>query len=238
MKRNESKSLLLTALLTTVLVAGNGCQGTRHNFSETQTQAAQVALTPADALARLKAGNERFVAGHLIARDLAAQRQATAGGQYPFAVALSCIDSRTATELVFDQGIGAVFNARVAGNVLNDDILGSLEFACQAAGAKLIAVIGHSKCGAVKGACSGVELGHLTGLLGKIQPAVSAVPAVGDGDKAAPRRVDAVAKENVRLTLKHIRERSTILAELIREGKIGLVGGFHDLDSGRVTFFE
>ena len=204
----------------------------------TQTQGVQAATTPADALARLKSGNERFVTGHLVARDLAAQRQATAAGQYPFAVALSCLDSRTSTELVFDQGIGDVFNARVAGNVLNDDILGSLEFACQAAGAKLIAVIGHSKCGAVKGACSGVELGHLTGLLGKIQPAVSAVPAVGDGDKAAPQRVDAVAKENVRLTLWHIRERSAILAELIRDGKVGLVGGLHDLDSGRVTFFE
>ena len=238
MKRIETKYLLLTALLATLLGATTGCQSTRHNIAETQTQAAQAATAPADALARLKAGNERFVTSHLVARDLAAQRQATAAGQYPFAVVLSCLDSRTSTELIFDQGIGDVFNARVAGNVLNDDILGSMEFACKAAGAKLIAVIGHSKCGAVKGACSGVELGHLTGLLGKIQPAVAAVPAATDGDKTSPQRVDAVAKENVRLALKQIRERSPILAELIRDGKVGLVGGLHDLDSGRVTFFE
>ncbi len=238
MKRTRSRSLLLTALLATLWGAGAGCQSTRHRFAETQTRAAQVDSTPADALVRLKAGNDRFVAGRPVSRDLAAQRRATAAGQYPFAVVLSCLDSRTSTELVFDQGIGDVFNARVAGNVLNDDILGSMEFACKAAGAKLIAVVGHSKCGAVKGACSGVELGHLTGLLGKIRPAVAAVPAAADGDKASPQRVDAVAKENVLLALRQIRERSPILAELIRDGKVGLVGGLHDLDSGRVTFFE
>jgi carbonic anhydrase len=238
MKPIESKLLLVSALLATVLVAGTGCQSARHKSAETQTQAAQAAITPADALARLKAGNGRFVTGHSTSRDFTAQRQATATGQYPFAVVLSCIDSRTSTEVIFDQGIGDVFNARVAGNVLNDDILGSMEFACKAAGAKLIAVIGHSKCGAVKGACGGVELGHLTGLLGKIQPAVAAVPVATNVDKASPRRVDAVAKENVRLALKQIRERSPILAELICDGKVGLVGGLHDLDSGRVTFFD
>ena len=238
MKRLEAKFLLLTSLLTILIGASTGCRSNRNSFSEAQTQAAQAATKPADALARLKAGNERFVMGRSVARDLAAQRLATAAGQYPFAVVLSCLDSRTSTELIFDQGIGDVFNARVAGNVLNDDILGSMEFACQASGAKLIAVVGHSKCGAVKGACTGVELGHLTGLLDKIQPAVAAVPVGTVGDKAAPQRVDAVAKENVRLVLKQIRERSPILAELIRDGKVGLVGGLHDLDSGRVTFFD
>lgn len=232
-----SAPLKLIALVTAVGFLA-GCQTSRPSAVVAQNAASQAATTPADALARLKAGNERFTANQLLAHDLAAQRRATSGGQYPFAVVLSCLDSRTSTELIFDQGIGDVFNARVAGNVLNDDILGSMEFACKAAGAKLIAVIGHSKCGAVKGACSGAELGHLTGLLGKIQPAVAAVPAATDGDKTSPQRVDAVAKENVRLALKQIRERSPILAELIRDGKVGLVGGLHDLDSGRVTFFE
>ncbi|MEY4387606.1 MAG: hypothetical protein RLY20_2889 [Verrucomicrobiota bacterium] len=200
------------------------------------TKSAQEAMTPTDALAQLKGGNARFVADKPAQRDLTAERAATAAGQYPFAVVLSCLDSRTSSELIFDQGIGDIFNARIAGNVLNDDILGSMEFACKAAGAKLIAVVGHTKCGAVKGACTGVELGNLTGLLAKIKPADVAVPAAGD--KGSYQHVDAVAQENVKLVMAQIKERSPILAEMIREGKVGLVGGMYDLESGKVTFLE
>jgi carbonic anhydrase len=199
-------------------------------------QAAQQALTPEQALDRLKQGNQRFVAGTPLHRDLAAERQATATGQYPFAVVLSCLDSRTSSELIFDQGLGDLFNARVAGNVLNEDIVGSMEFACQAAGAKLIAVVGHSKCGAVKGACAGVELGNLTGLLQKMQPAVAAVPA--SGNKTDDAYVDAVAKENVKLVMRQIKERSPILSQLISSGKVMLVGGMYDLETGQVAFLQ
>ena len=200
------------------------------------TKVVQAAMTPTQALERLKAGNGRFVSGQSLQRDLAAERVATASGQYPFAVVLSCVDSRTSSELVFDQGIGDIFNARVAGNVLNDDILGSMEFACKVAGAKLIAVIGHSKCGAVKGVCSGVQLGNLTGLLAKIKPAADAVPTTGDPSDYA--HVDAVARENVKLVMAQIKERSPILGELILGGKIALVGGMYDLDSGKVMLLE
>ena len=200
------------------------------------TKAVQTAMTPAQAFERLKAGNARYVSGQSLPRDLAAERAATASGQFPFAVVLSCLDSRTSSELIFDQGIGDVFNARVAGNVLNDDILGSMEFGCKAAGAKLIAVVGHSKCGAVKGVCSGVELGHLTGLLAKIKPAADAVPTTGD--KTDYAHVDAVARENVKLVMAQVMERSPILAELIRDGKVALVGGMYDLDTGNVTFLD
>ena len=141
------------------------------------TKEAQAAMTPQSALAELKAGNARFVAGHPLHRDMPADVKATASGQYPFAVVLSCVDSRQPIEIVSDQGIGDIFSARVAGNVLNDDILGSMEFACKVSGAKLIAVIGHSNCGAIKGAVDSVELGNLTGLLAKIQPAIGQVPA-------------------------------------------------------------
>lgn len=212
------------------------CSVASGGDSAPPTKAEQAAIRPDQALAKLKAGNARFVSGQPLQRDLAAQRQATTTGQYPFAVVLSCIDSRTSSELIFDQGIGDIFNARIAGNVLNDDILGSMEFACKAAGAKLIAVVGHTKCGAVKGACTGVELGNLTGLLAKIKPADEAVPAAGD--KGSYAHVDAVAQENVKLVMAQIKERSPILAELIREGKVRLVGGMYDLDSGKVTFVE
>jgi carbonic anhydrase len=212
------------------------CQTAKDSVFAPPTKALQEAMTPAQALKRLKAGNGRFVSGQSLQRDLAAERVATASGQYPFAVVLSCVDSRTSSELVFDQGIGDIFNARVAGNVLNDDILGSMEFACKVAGAKLIAVIGHSKCGAVKGVCSGVQLGNLTGLLAKIKPAADAVPTTGDPSDYA--HVDAVARENVRLVMAQIKERSPILGELIRDGKVALVGGMYDLDSGKVSFLE
>src|SRR5436190_17999864 len=170
-----ASSCLLAAFVLT------GCQsgkesGARAMYPPAATKASQAAMTPAQALAELKAGNARFLAGKSQVRDLPAKVRATASGQYPFAVILSCLDSRQPIEIVFDQGIGDVFSARVAGNVLNEDILGSIEFACKASGSKLIAVVGHSNCGAIKGAVDDVQLGSLTGLLAKIKPAIAQVP--------------------------------------------------------------
>ena len=172
-------------------------------------------------------------------RDFPEQVKATASGQYPFAVVLSCLDSRQPIEIVLDQGIGDIFSARVAGNVLNDDILGSMEFACKASGAKLIAVIGHSNCGAIKGAVDDVELGNLTGLLVKIKPAIDAVPAdVQPRTTQNSAFVDQVSEANVRLVMKEIRERSPILREMLDKGEIGLVGGMYDLSTGKVQFYD
>jgi carbonic anhydrase len=203
-----------------------------------QTKESQTAMTPQAALARLREGNARFVAGRPLKRDLPAEVRATAAGQYPFAVVLSCLDSRQSVELLFDQGIGDVFNARVAGNVLNDDILGSMEFGCKVAGAKLIVVLGHSHCGAVKGAIDDVKLGNLTGLLDRIEPAVASVP-----DDGSPRNskndafVERVAEANVRLAMKQIRERSPTLREMLDQKQIDLVGGMYDLSTGQVHFY-
>ena len=195
-------------------------------------------MTPQEALAELRAGNARFVAGHPLSRNLPAEVKATAGGQYPFAVVLSCLDSRQPIEIVLDQGIGSIFSARVAGNVVNDDILGSMEFACKASGAKLIAVIGHSNCGAIKGAVDDVELGNLTGLLAKIKPAIVAVPAnVQPRTSKNYQFVDEVSEANVRLVLQQIRERSPILHEMLDKGEIGLAGGMYDLSTGEVRFY-
>lgn len=196
-------------------------------------------MTPAQALAELKAGNARFVAGTPLHRDFPADVKATASGQYPFAIVLSCLDSRQPIEIVLDQGIGDIFSARVAGNVLNDDILGSMEFACKASGAKLIAVIGHSNCGAIKGAIDDVQLGNLTGLLTKVKPALNAVPATDQPRTSKNYKfVDEVAEANVRLVLKEIPERSPILRAMLDKGEIGLVGGMYDLKTGQVKFFD
>jgi len=195
-------------------------------------------MTPAQALDELKAGNARFVAGRPLARNLPADVKTTAPGQYPFAVVLSCLDSRQPIEIVLDQGIGDIFSARVAGNVLNDDILGSMEFACKVSGAKLIAVIGHTNCGAVKGAVDDVQLGNLTGLLAKIKPAMDAVPAdVEPRTSKNSEYVDQVARANVRLVMEEIHDRSPILREMLDKGEIGLVGGMYDLSTGEVHFF-
>jgi carbonic anhydrase len=203
-----------------------------------QTKESQAAMTPAGALANLRAGNARFVAGQTRHRDLPAEVRATASGQYPFAVIVSCLDSRQPIELIFDQGIGDVFNARVAGNVLTDEILGSLEFACNVSGAKEILVVGHSNCGAVKGAIDGVELGKLTVLLDRIKPAIAQVP--DDGQPRTTKNdafVQKVAEANVRLVMKQIREQSPILRGMLDAGQIGLTGGMYDLGTGEVHFF-
>jgi carbonic anhydrase len=243
MKTSLYRFGLFTSLVAAVLIAG-GCQSSQPaagmiSATTVQTKASQAAMTPQQALEELKAGNARFVAGRPMIRNYPWQVHATASGQYPFAVVLSCLDSRQPIEIVLDQGIGDIFSARVAGNVLNDDILGSMEFACKASGAKLIAVIGHSNCGAIKGAVDDVQLGNLTGLLTKIKPAIDAVPAeVQPRDSKNNAFVDEVSEANVRLVMKEIRERSPILREMIDKGEISLVGGMYDLSTGKVQFYE
>ena len=191
------------------------------------------------ALEILKQGNERFVSGKTVKRDLLAQAKQTSKGQFPFAAVVSCLDSRTQPEYVFDQGIGDIFVARVAGNFVNDDILGSLEFATKLVGAKLIVVMGHTECGAVKGACDAAQLGLLTATLANINPAVKAVR--GDYKPRSSKNaefVQAVAEMNVQLTMQKLRVRSVVLREMIDKGEIGLVGAMYDLISGKVTFYE
>ncbi len=185
----------------------------------------------------LKNGNERFVSNLRYNRNLLQQVNDTSNGQFPFAIVLSCIDSRTSAELIFDQGLGDIFSVRIAGNVLNDDILGSMEFACNVAGSKLIMVLGHSKCGAVKGACSHVEMGHLTGLLEKIQPAVEKIET-SRLHLSFDEKVEEVASENVKIQMEEILQRSSILRNLFKEGKIGLAGGMYSVETGEVEFFD
>jgi len=201
---------------------------------EVQTADSQAAMTPAQALERLQAGNARFVANAPKSRDWSAKVIATSAGQYPFAAVLGCMDSRAPIEIVFDQGVGDVFGVRVAGNVVNEDELGSLEYAAKV-GVKVIVVLGHTRCGAVKGALDHVELGNLTSLLAKIHPAVEAAHCGDSHDEAC---VDKVATENVRQSMREIRQRSPYLAQYIDAGKIRLVGGMYDVSTGKVTFLE
>jgi carbonic anhydrase len=203
----------------------------------TQTKQTQSAITPQKALQMLKDGNSRFIQGKMLQRNLMQQVKATGSGQFPFAAIVGCIDSRVSNELIFDQGIGDIFSARIAGNFVNDDILGSLEFACAAAGAKLILVLGHTECGAVKGACDDVVLGNLTQTLANIKPAVVAVSGY-DSDRSSKNAkfVQAVSDKNVVLTLERIRERSTILRDMADKGQIGLAGAMYDVHNGKVTF--
>jgi carbonic anhydrase len=204
------------------------------------TMQIQASTTPQQALQKLKAGNARFVSGNTTKKDLHQQVKETSKGQFPFASVVSCIDSRTSTELIFDQGLGDVFNARIAGNIVNPDILGSLEFASKAVGSKLIAVIGHTRCGAMNGACDHVKLGNLTGLIDKIQPAVAAAPSLPNEDRSSknPAFVDRVAMTNVRLTMAGIRRQSPILRQMEKEGQILIVGGMYDVDTGKVHFLD
>jgi carbonic anhydrase len=240
--RTSKIAALLAFLASTLLLAG--CSTPSGNSSQataaTQTRENQAVITPARALALLEAGNGRFVSGQMIHRDLQRQIKQTSGGQYPFAAVVTCLDSRTTPEFMFDQGLGDIFTARVAGNIVNEDILGSLEFATKVSGAKLIAVIGHTNCGAIKGACDDVQLGHLTSLLARIQPAVNAVQTAPGEARSSKNRdfVEKVAEMHVRLTLKAIRDEDPILNDMIERGQIGLVGGIYDLETGKVTFFK
>jgi carbonic anhydrase len=205
------------------------------------TSVTQSSITPAKAIEFLKEGNERFVNNLKANRDLLQQANETRDGQWPFAVILSCIDSRTSAELIFDQGLGDVFSIRIAGNVVNTDIIGSLEFACKVAGSKLIVVLGHTKCGAIKGACDHVEMGNLTELLSKIQPAVYEEDLTLEKDKRNsknPEFVENVATLNIRRSVKAIVNRSYILEQMIEAGEIAIIGAKHDLDTGHVEFLE
>jgi len=186
----------------------------------------------------LKDGNQRFLSKSPINRDFDKQINLTATGQYPFASIVSCIDSRIPTEIVFDQGIGDIFNARVAGNFVNKDILGSLEFACKLAGSKLIVIMGHTSCGAVKGACDHAELGNLTGMLEKIKPAMANVTTEDGVDRSSKNLdfVNKVAIENVNLTIANLKANSPVLHEMMGSGEIDVVGAMYDVATGKVSF--
>ena len=204
-----------------------------HN-KETQSQ-----MTPRKALQFLQEGNERFINNLKANRNLLEQANETRDGQWPFATILSCIDSRTSAELIFDQGLGDIFSVRIAGNIVNTDILGSMEFACKVAGSKLIVVLGHSKCGAVKGACDHVEMGNLTELLSKIQPSVYQEKDTTDNRTSKNSEfVENVSEINVKRSVKNIIERSFVLEQMLEEGQIGIVGAMHDIESGKVIFYD
>ncbi len=202
------------------------------------TKAQRDSLTPDEIIALMKKGNERFRLGKESPHDFLTQQRASAKGQYPAAVILSCIDSRAPAETIMDLGIGNCFNARVAGNIANDDIIGSMEFACKVAGAKVALVMGHTACGAIKGAIDNVQLGNLTGLLAKIRPAVDATDYKGERSAKNYGFVDAVARKNVELAIAGIRQRSTVLAELESSGSIKIVGAMYDLETAVVDFMS
>jgi carbonic anhydrase len=189
-------------------------------------------LTPDQIIEDMKKGNERFRSGKMVARNYLAQQRATAAGQYPAAVVLGCIDSRVPAEIIFDAGIGDTFNARIAGNVVNDDILGSMEFACAVSGAKVVLVFGHTACGAIKGAIDDVEMGNLTGLLARIKPAITRTKFDGEKSSKNYAYVDAVARTNVLVALDNIRRRSPVLEDLEKKGSIKIAGAMYDLASG------
>lgn len=199
----------------------------------------QASLTPELALSFLKEGNKRFVENLKAHSNLLEQVNNTKENQFPFAIILSCIDSRTSAELIFDQGLGDVFSARIAGNVLNDDIIGSMEFACKLAGSKLIVVLGHSNCGAITGACKGTELGHLTHLLSKVDSAVQQVKKNNiDIDITSKEAVDKVSLQNVMYTLNNVLDRSEVLQNMFKNGEIGLVGAYYKVETGEVDFVK
>lgn len=235
---NTIKSLLLSlALALPVFWVAGVVQAQATDVA--LTREAQAAITPARALEMLKQGNERFVNGKTLPRDFLAQVRQTATGQYPFAAIVSCLDSRIPPAIVFDQGIGDLFVGRMAGNFVNDDMLGSLEFATKLSGAKLVVILGHTECGAIRGACDAAQLGLLTATLANINPAVEAV----QGDYT-PRNssnaafVQSVAEMNVQLTMKKLLDRSMVLRKMVDKGELGLVGAMYDITTGKVMFYK
>lgn len=215
-----------------------GCKSTGSQ-SATVTKEIQQSTTPDQALANLMAGNARFVAGTSINRDWKSEVKATAKGQYPPAIVLSCIDSRTSPEITFDQGMGDIFAPRIAGNFANTDIIGSMEFATAVMGSRLIMVVGHTECGAIKGAADKVRLGNLTSVIEAIEPAAAGVSA-GAGERSSKNHVfvDNLAIANVERAVSQIRERSEIIAKLEKEGKVKIVGAMYDISTGKVTIIE
>lgn len=208
---------------------------------KTHTAETQASMTPLKALEILKEGNGRFIKNFKANRNLLQQANDTREGQWPFAVILSCIDSRTSAELIFDQGLGDIFSIRIAGNVVNTDIIGSIEFACKVAGSKLIVVLGHSSCGAIKGACDHIELGNLTELLSKIQPAVYQETITTESDQRNSDNetfVENVSTINVKRSVKMIVDRSYILEQMIEKGEVAIIGAKQNLETGIVEFYE
>ncbi|QLG89103.1 carbonic anhydrase [Chitinibacter bivalviorum] len=204
---------------------------------KTVTKAVQASITPEKAIEILKAGNQRFASGKSIKQDYKKQVQQTALGQYPLASVVACIDSRSAPEQVFNTGVGEIFDARVAGNTVNEDILGSLEYAAKVAGSRAIVVLGHTSCGAIKGACDNVKMGNLTGLLDKLMPAVNATKTDGDRNSKNHAFVHDVTEENIKLTVQKIRDMSPILKEMEEQGKIKIVGAMYDVATAKVTWY-
>ncbi len=206
---------------------------------KTLTKEMQEAITPSTALDILKKGNDRFINNLKANRNLLEQVNQTSESQHPFAFILSCIDSRTSAELIFDQGLGDIFSCRVAGNIINDDILGSMEFACKIAGAKIVVVLGHTRCGAVRGACDHVRLGNLTGLLNKIEMAVDAeTTTTNERNSKNAEFVEKVAKLNVELAMQQITERSLVVIDMLKNDEIAIIGGMYEVETGRVDFYE
>jgi len=232
------RSVLKTAFGVTVagIVGGVGLGIPSISYAAALTMKERNKLTPDQIIAGMKKGNDRFRTGKMRKHDYLEQKSASAAGQYPSTVILSCIDSRAPAEIVFNMGIGETFNARIAGNIANNDLIGSLEFACAAAGAKVIVVMGHTACGAIKGAIDNVELGSLTGLLDKIKPAISATTYSGERSSKNDSFVDAVAKTNVQQTINEIRKGSAVLSSLEKEGKLKIVGAMYHLNGGKVEF--
>ncbi len=234
MKVNRAKVIALAiAIVFSTIGAAHADGGT------TLTREAQAAITPDKAIEMLKQGNQRFVSNKTLKRDLLGQVKQTSKGQFPFAAIVSCLDSRIPPEIIFDRGIGDLFVARVAGNFVNDDILGSLEFATKLSGAKLIVIMGHTECGAIKGACDAAQLGLLTATLANINPAVTAVQ--GDYKPRSSKNtefVQAVAEMNVTLTMQKLRDRSVVLREMLDKGEIGMVGAMYDVSTGKVIFYK
>ncbi|MFM1421076.1 carbonic anhydrase [Yersinia enterocolitica] len=236
---NSRRKVLEAALGITAasVIGGIGLGLPQVSYAASLTREERDKLTPEQVVEGLKQGNTRFVSGKMQQHDYLAQKRSSAEGQFPSVVILSCIDSRAPAEIIFDTGIGETFNARIAGNISNDDLLGSLEFACAAAGAKVILVMGHTACGAVKGAIDNVELGNLTGLLNKIKPAIDSTQFDGEKSGKNEKYVDAVAKNNVKHTIDEIRKNSEIINKLEKEGKIKIVGSMYNLNGGKVDFF-
>ncbi|NKJ50856.1 carbonic anhydrase [Burkholderia sp. SG-MS1] len=233
-RRTALKAGLRLALAGAVSTAALSVPSVSRAAALTQKQ--RDSLTPDQIIESMKKGNERFRSGNAHQHDYLAQKRASAGGQFPAAVILSCIDSRTPAELILDSGIGDTFNARIAGNIANEDLAGSLEFACAAAGAKVVLVMGHTDCGAIKGAIDNVQLGNLTGLLAKIKPAIDATQYEGKRTGSNVEFVDKVARTNVQNTINDLRKRSEILASMERDGKIKMVGAMYHLTNGKVDF--
>lgn len=238
---NSRRSLLKGSVAGASLLALGGTAAfvtPSLTYAASLSQSERDAMTPDDVVSFLKKGNERFVENKPLNHDYKAQKKSSKDGQYPAAVILNCIDSRAPAEIILDTGIGDVFNSRVAGNVSNADILGSMEFACAVAGAKVVLVLGHTKCGAVKGAIANAQLGNLTGLLDKIKPAIGKTTYIGKRDADNYDFVDAVARTNVVMTLDEIRKNSPTLKELEGSGKIKLVGAMYDISTGKVEFIS